>query len=72
MLSSYVAKMPVKKALYEKCRRKGMENTFEFSEPRTPQSDGKIARKFRTFYGRIRSMLKESRMKSGLEYGQNA
>jgi hypothetical protein len=30
---------------------------FEFSGPRTPQRNGKVERKFQTFYGRIRSML---------------
>jgi hypothetical protein len=26
---------------------------FEFSGPRTPQRNGKVERKFQTFYGRI-------------------
>jgi hypothetical protein len=30
---------------------------FEFSGPRTPQRNGKVERKFQTFFGRIRSML---------------
>jgi hypothetical protein len=30
---------------------------FEFSGPRTPQRNGKVGRKFQTFFGRIQSML---------------
>jgi hypothetical protein len=30
---------------------------FEFSGTRTPQRNGKVERKFQTFYGRIRSMM---------------
>ena len=39
---------------------------FEFSGPRTPQRNGKVERKFQTFYGRIRSMLNGAGLKGDL------
>jgi hypothetical protein len=39
---------------------------FEFSGPRTPQRNGKIERKFQTFYGRIRAMLNGANMEGEL------
>jgi hypothetical protein len=39
---------------------------FEFPGPRTPQRNGKVERKFQTFYGRIRSMLNCAGLKDEL------
>jgi Reverse transcriptase (RNA-dependent DNA polymerase) len=39
---------------------------FEFSGPRTPQRNGKVERKFQTFYGRIRSILNGAGLKGDL------
>jgi transposase InsO family protein len=36
---------------------KSFDIKFEFSAPRTPQTNGKAERKFQTLYGRIRAML---------------
>jgi hypothetical protein len=47
------------KALFDECRSKGYNVNFEFSDPRTPQCNGKVERKVQTFFGRIRAMLVE-------------
>ena len=57
------------KSFYRACREKGYKITFEFSGPRTPQRNGKVARKFQTFYGRIRAMLKNAGLKNGVRSG---
>ena len=57
------------KAFYEECRSKGMNIRFEFSGPRTPQRNGKVERKFQTFYGRIRAMLNCAGLKDHLRNG---
>jgi hypothetical protein len=57
------------KAFYEKCRSKGVNIRFEFSGRRTPQRNGKVERKFQTFYGRIREMLNCSVLKDNLRNG---
>jgi hypothetical protein len=38
------------KALFEECRPKGYGIKFEFSGPQTPQRNGKVERKFQTFF----------------------
>ena len=45
------------KAFYEDCRSKGINIRFEFSGPRNPQRNGKVERKFQTFYSRVRGTL---------------
>ena len=45
------------KSLFQACNDKGYGINFEFSGPRTPQRNGKVERKFQTFFGRIRAML---------------
>jgi hypothetical protein len=45
------------KSIYGSCRANGHRINFEFSGPRTPQHNGKVERKFQTFYGRIRAIL---------------
>jgi hypothetical protein len=42
---------------------------FEFSGPRTPQQNGKVERKFQTFFGRIRAMLNSAGLKDHLRCG---
>ena len=57
------------KVFYEECRSKGMNIRFEFSGPRTPKRNGKVERKFQTFYGRIRAMLNCAGLKDHLRNG---
>ena len=57
------------KALFEECRSKGIGITFEFSGPRTPQRNGKVERKFQTFYGRIRAMLNGAGLNNHIRNG---
>jgi hypothetical protein len=45
------------KELFDECRSKGYSVKFEFSCPQTPQRNGKVKRKFQTFFGRIRAMI---------------
>jgi hypothetical protein len=42
---------------------------FEFSGPTTPQSNGKVERKFQTLYGRVRSMLNDAGIKDKMRSG---
>jgi hypothetical protein len=42
---------------------------FEFSSPRTPQRNGKVERKFQTFFVRIRAMLNSAGVKDQLRSG---
>jgi hypothetical protein len=39
---------------------------FEFSGPRTPQTNGKVERKFQFFYGSICSVLNDAALKDEL------
>jgi hypothetical protein len=55
------------KALFDECRSKGYNVKFEFSGPQTPQRNGKVERKFQTFFGRIRAMLKSAGVKDDLK-----
>jgi hypothetical protein len=57
------------KALFDECRSKGYNVKFEFSGPRTPQRNGKVERKFQTFFGRIRAMLNSAGVKDQLRSG---
>jgi hypothetical protein len=45
------------KAFQNECKSIGWNIKLEFSGPRTPKRDGKVERKFQTFYGRIRALL---------------
>jgi hypothetical protein len=57
------------KALFDECRSKGCNVKFEFSCPQNPQRNGKVERKFQTFFGRIRAMLNNSGVKDQLRSG---
>jgi hypothetical protein len=57
------------KALFDACQTQGYGVQFEFSGPRTPQQNGKVERKFQTFFGRIRAMLNSSGLKDHLRSG---
>jgi hypothetical protein len=57
------------KALFEACQAQGYGVKFEFSDPRTPQRNGKVERKFQTFFGRIRAMLNSAGLKDDLRSG---
>jgi hypothetical protein len=54
---------------YDACCTKGYNIKFEFSGPRTPQQNGKVKRKFQTFYGRIRAMLNHAGCENGERSG---
>ena len=54
------------KSMKDDHRIKSFGVKFEFSGPRTPQRNGKVERKFQTFYGRIRSMLNGAGLKDEL------
>jgi hypothetical protein len=43
--------------LYESCQANGYNINVESSGTRTSQCNGKVKRKFQTFYGRIRARL---------------
>jgi hypothetical protein len=57
------------KALFDACQAQGYGVKFEFSGPRTPQRNGKVERKFQTFFGRIRAMLNSAGLKDHLRSG---
>jgi hypothetical protein len=57
------------KALFEACQAQGYGVKFEFSVPRTPQQNGKVERKFQTFFGRIRAILNSAGLKDHLRSG---
>jgi hypothetical protein len=57
------------KAFYDACCTKGYTIKFEFSGPRTPQQNGKVERKFQTFYGRIRAILNHAGFENGKRSG---
>ena len=46
----------------EKCKKEGLDVTFEYTAPNTPQQNGKVERKFATLYGKVRSMLNRARL----------
>ena len=56
-------------AFQKECKVKGINIKFEFSGPRTPQRNGKVERKFQTFYGRIRASLNGAGLKDDLRSG---
>jgi hypothetical protein len=57
------------KALFDECRSKEYNVSFEFSGPQTLQHNGKVERKFQTFFGRIRAMLNSAGVKDPLRSG---
>jgi hypothetical protein len=57
------------KALFEACQAQGYGVKFEFSGARTPQQNGRVERKFQTFFGRIRAMLNSAGLKDHLRSG---
>jgi hypothetical protein len=57
------------KDLCDECQFKGYNVKFEFSTLRTPQLNGKVERKFQTFFGRIRAMLNSAGVKGQIRSG---
>ena len=57
------------KSFYEACRTYGHNIKFEFSGPRTPQRNGKVERKYQTFFGRIRATLNNAGVEDGIRSG---
>jgi hypothetical protein len=57
------------KAFQKECKSKALNIIFEFSGPRTPQRNGKVERKFQTFYGRIRATLNCAGLKDRVRHG---
>jgi hypothetical protein len=57
------------KSFNDSCRANGHNIKFEFSGPRTPQRDGKVERKFQTFYGRIRATLNNGELEDSIRTG---
>jgi hypothetical protein len=57
------------KALFEACQAQGYGVKFEFSGLKTPQQNGKVERKFQTFFGRIRAWLNSAGLKDHLRSG---
>jgi hypothetical protein len=57
------------KAFFEACQAQRYGVKFEFSGPRTPQRNGKVERKFQTFFGRIKAMLNSAGLKDHLRSG---
>jgi hypothetical protein len=57
------------KAVFESCQAQGYGVKLEFSGPRTPEQNGKVKRKFQTFFGRIRAMLNSAGLKDHLRSG---
>ena len=51
------------------CKQHQLGLQFEFSGPRTPQRNGKVERKFRTLYGRIRAMFNDSGIVDEIQHG---
>jgi hypothetical protein len=57
------------KALHEECQSKFYGIKFGFLGHRTHQHDGKVERKFQTFFGRIRVVLNDAGLKDDLRLG---
>jgi hypothetical protein len=57
------------KALEDHCNHVGINVSFEYSGPRTPQGNGKVERKYQTLYGRIRAMLNGEGLKDEVRSG---
>jgi hypothetical protein len=57
------------KPFQKECKSKALNIIFEFSGPKTPQHNGKVERKFQTFYGRIRATLNCTGLKYSLRNG---
>ena len=45
------------KALQKECEKAGLGISFEYTAPGTPQQNGRVERKFATFWGRMRAMM---------------
>jgi transposase InsO family protein len=56
-------------ALEKACNQHNLKIKFEYSGPRTPQTNGKIERKFQTLYGRIREMMNDSGIEGDFRNG---
>jgi hypothetical protein len=56
-------------AFQNECKSMGLNIKFEFSGPRTPQRNGKVERKFQTFYRRIGASLNCAGLKDELRSG---
>jgi hypothetical protein len=57
------------KSLFQACGAQGYGINFEFSGRLTPQQNGKVERKFQTFFGRIRAMLSSAGFTEDLRSG---
>jgi hypothetical protein len=57
------------KSLFQACVAQGYGINSEFSGPQTPQRNGKVERKFQTFFGRIRAMLNSASFTKDLRSG---
>ena len=57
------------KALEDHCNHVGINVSFEYSGPRTPQRNGKVERKYQTLYGRIRAMLNGAGLRDEVRSG---
>jgi hypothetical protein len=57
------------KSLYDSCQENGHMIKFEFSDPRTPQLNGKVERKFQIFYGRIRARFDNGGIEDSVRTG---
>jgi hypothetical protein len=55
--------------LFDESTSKGYNIKFESSGPQIPQRNGKMERKFQTFFGRIRAMLNSAGVKDQLRSG---
>jgi len=45
------------RVLQKECDKNGLGIEFEFTAPNTPQQNGRVERKFATFWGRMRAMM---------------
>jgi hypothetical protein len=54
------------KSFYESCQENGHNIKFEFSGPRTPQRNGKVERKFQTFYWGVIAIFNNGRIVDNL------
>jgi hypothetical protein len=57
------------KAFLTECKSKALNIIFAFLGPKTPQRNGKVERKFQTFYGRIRATLNFAGLKDRMRHG---
>ena len=50
-------------------KSEGLQLTFEYTAPGTPQQNGKVERKFAMLYGRVRAMLNAACLTKALRHG---